>query len=74
MDARADDVPDQATESVGTDATDDTHSVKHHDARLGVKLDATVDATAERLEAGLGATQTAVDGVFHRLTHWLRRS
>ena len=74
MNAHADEVAGHAKEVAGIVTGDDQLKAEGRDQRVGAEIDGKVDAAAKHVAAGLDATQHKVDGLFTRLTRWVRRS
>jgi len=74
MNAHADEVAGHAKEVAGIVTGDDQLKAEGRDQRVGAEIDGKVDAAPTPGAAGLDATQHKVDGLFTRLTRWVRRS
>lgn len=74
MNAHANEVAGHAKEVAGIVSGDDKRKAEGRSERLGARVDGFVDDATKHVEAGLAATQTKVDGLFRRITRWVRRS
>lgn len=74
MNAHADEVKGHAKEVAGIVTGDDELKAQGRDERVAAQVEGKVDDAATHVEAGLHSTQRKVDGLFARLTRWVRRS
>lgn len=74
MNTHADEVAGHAKEVTGIITGDDKLKAEGRNERTKAELAGKVDDAADKVGSGIEATQEKVDGLFHRLTHWVRRS
>ena len=74
MNARADEVAGHAKEVAGIASGDDALKAEGRSERRTAELDGKVEAAADKVGSGVDATKEKVDGLFARLSRWVRRS
>jgi uncharacterized protein YjbJ (UPF0337 family) len=74
MNAQSDEVAGHAKEVAGIVTGDDKLKAEGRNERIGAQIDGSIDDAAKHVASGLDVTQAKVDGLFHRLTRWVRRS
>jgi uncharacterized protein YjbJ (UPF0337 family) len=74
MNAQAHEISGHAKEVAGIVTGDDELKAEGRDERVAAQVEGAVDDAAKHVDAGIGATQDKVDGLFARLSHWVRRS
>lgn len=74
MNQQSDEFAGRAKEATGIITRNEALEAKGREDRATAQLNGAIDNATSHVDAGLGHAQEKVDGVFRRLSRWVRRS